>query len=115
MWKEVTSHNTHKTIADKFQPTPDSSNHPCHLHMTSEIPRTKFLCSNLVVINFQPWTLPIVKSHLLLLSDPGSLCSLFMYTFPFCVFLHTSVPPTLAHPTLPTSPINAMFTDPIYK
>jgi len=63
-----------------------SSNHPFHLHTTSKIHGTKFPCLNLVVINFQPWTLPIVKSHLLFFSDPASLCLLFMYTLPCCVF-----------------------------
>jgi len=65
----------------------------CHLCMTSKIPRTKFPCLNLVVINFWPWTLFIVKSHLLFLSDPASMCSLFMYSLPCCVFhLHLVYP-----------------------
>ena len=44
---------------------------------TSKIPRTKFLCLNSVIINSWPWTLFIVKSHLLFSSDPACkpLCS----------------------------------------
>src|SRR5882724_8415737 len=55
----VMSCNTHKKIADKFLPVLDPRNHPCHLHTTSEIPRTNFPCLNSVVINSRPWTLPI--------------------------------------------------------
>jgi len=85
VWGGVTSWNTHKQLLTSFQPIPDSSNHLCQPHMTSKIPRTKFPCSKLVVINFWPWTLSIVKSFLLFLSNPASLCSLFMYTLPCCV------------------------------
>src|SRR5882724_9431741 len=81
----VTSCNTHKQLLTSFQPILDSSNHLCHLHTTSEIPRTKFPHSNLVVINSQSWVLFIVKSCLLFLSNPASMCSLFMYTSPCCV------------------------------
>src|SRR5882724_11161980 len=69
----VMSCNTHKKFADKFWPILDFSNHPCHLHMTSKIPGKKFPHSNSVVVNFQPWTLPIVKS-----------CLFFSLTLPPC-------------------------------
>src|SRR5882724_1621006 len=109
------SHNTHKTIADSFQPTPDSGDHLCHLYMTSKIPRTKIPCLNSVVINSRPWTLFIVKSHLLSLSDDTSMCSLFMYILPCCVSCSHLVYTTLTTITLPTSLINAMITDLVYK
>src|SRR5882724_3179752 len=72
----VTSHNTHITIADKFLPVLDPRNHPYHLHMTSEIPRNKFLHLDLVVINSQPWTLPTCSL---------SLVSCFSLTMLSCV------------------------------
>src|SRR5882724_3825126 len=87
------SHNTHKQFLRSFQPILDSSNHLFQFHMTSEIPRTRFPHLNSVVINPQPWTLFIVKSHLLSLSDPASMCSLFMYISPCCVsHLHLVYP-----------------------
>jgi len=99
----VMSSNTHKTIADKFQSILDSSNHPFHLHTTSEIPGTKFPCLNLSVINFWPWTLSIVKSCLLFLSNPAFLC---LYSCIHCpaVFPFTLLLPPSSHP-LATSDI----------
>src|SRR5882724_7803285 len=87
------SHNTHKQLLTSFWPIVDSSNHLSHLYTTSKIPGTKFLHSNLVVINSQPWILYIVKSCLLSLSDPASMCSLFMYILPCCVSLSHLVYP----------------------
>src|SRR5882724_3222207 len=36
--------NTHEPLLISFQPVPDPSNHFHHLHVTSEIPRTKCQC-----------------------------------------------------------------------
>ena len=47
----VMSHNTHVTFSDKLQLVLSHGPHYFHFHMTSEIPRTLFLCSNLEVIN----------------------------------------------------------------
>ena len=70
----------------------DSSNHSS-TSMTSEIPRTNFQCSNSAVTNSQPWTLFIVKYHLLFPSDPATMCSLFMYISPqLCSHLHLVYP-----------------------
>src|SRR5882724_4622144 len=44
--------NTHKQLLTSFWPFLDSSNHFHHPHTTSKIPRTKFPCLNLVVVNF---------------------------------------------------------------
>src|SRR5882724_10603725 len=71
--------NTHITISDKFQPVPDPSNHPCHIHTTSEIPRTKFPHLSSVVINSWPWTLPIVQVLSLVSLQPCLPTFLFMY------------------------------------
>ena len=86
----VTSHNTHEPLLMSFQPVLDPGNQFCHIHMTFEIPRTKFPCSNLVFINSWPWTYFIVKSHLLFSSDPATMCSLFMYIL--CFHLHLVYP-----------------------
>jgi len=42
LWPCVMSHNTHVTISDKTWLLPSHGNHSCHLHATSEIPRTCF-------------------------------------------------------------------------
>jgi len=47
----VTSCNTHEPLLMSFWPVPDPGNQFCHIHTTSEIPRTKFPCSSLVFIN----------------------------------------------------------------
>jgi len=96
----VTSHNTHTWLLTSFWPIPAPSNHLHHLHMTSKTPRTKFPCSNLVIINFQPWTLFIVKSGLCLsLTLPP--CALYSCILCLAVFLvHTLFTPTLAPITI---------------
>src|SRR5882724_7229882 len=60
----VTSCNTHVTFADNIQLVPSRSNHPCHLHTTSEIPGTLLPHPNSEVIIFQPWILLLVYSRL---------------------------------------------------
>jgi len=114
-YNNVTSHNTHKTIADKFW--------PIQIPVTTLVTSTQLLrfpepsfCAQTWLLSTPTLTLPIVKSHLLFLSDPASLCSLSVY-MPCCVLLCTSVTPTL-HPCTSCTfniLINAMFSDPYIR
>ena len=76
--------------------------------MTTEIPGTKFLCSNSVDINPWPWTLFIVKSCLSFSSDPATMCSSFMYILPCYVFTRILFIPVLTPIALLFSLTNAM-------
>ena len=109
--KVVTSHDTYEPLLINFQPVLDPSNQLCHIHTTSQIPRTKCLHSNSVIINFQPWTLFIVNSCLLFTSDPATMCSLFMYILPWLCSTHTLFIPNLTPITTPFSSTNAIPID----
>jgi len=80
----VTSHNTQKQLLISFQPIPDSSNHPCHATQLPRFPEPP--CSNSVVINSQPWTLSIVKSHLLFLSNLLPVLFIYVYFTLLCFY-----------------------------
>jgi len=105
----VTSCNTHKTIATTsglFQ----ISVPPLSPHTTSEILEPSFLHLNLVVINFWPWTLSIVKSHSCFLSDPGLSVLIIHVNIACAVFsLHLCYP--CPHTSCTSNiPINAIVT-----
>jgi len=94
-WSLVTSCNIIKQLLTSSSPFRISVTTLVTSTQLLRFPEPSFHAWTLVVINFQSWTLSIVKSHLLFLSDPASLCS-FIITLPCCVLLHTSVTPTLA-------------------